>query len=535
MRLGAITATPSLQFPGLINTEASGTSAPRARLHSARRPISPASIRHCTQHKLQVTSRHHSPREHVGCSAHAGTAVGHAPDPPPAGSRFGPLFPHFQKSKHDADITQLAVPALFSLLLDPVMSLVDCAIVGRLGADALAATGASISIFSLAGLLVSFLSYVTVPAVAEASTQGDSAEVSRVISTGVWIAVVAGVFITGFIIAIGPLILGSMRLEASVVEKATGYVWARALGSIGYLLVLVGSGSFRGMQDTMTPAIASLASVLTNFSLDVVFVFVFGWGVTGAGAATSIGMGVNALVLYSRIIQKRLLKPTHLLQPPTWGRLRPMLRTGVALQIRNGFLWFVGFLGARMAAEMGTVTMAAHEIIRQMWVFSLQGFAAINVTAQSLLATHLGNDDCKSAREVMQRLIQIALVAGSFIALTLALPRDQLPLLFSSDVQVVEKVRRVMPLVVLMLPLDAVERTLEGGLLGCQQTDFIARNTLVSAAACMSSLLLVYKLQLGFSAVWIATKVLILVRFWGGFRRLSGASSPIGDVRESAP
>ena len=35
-----------------------------------------------------------------------------------------------------------------------------------------------------------------------------------------------------------------MKLEAAVVEKAKGYVWARALGSIGYLLVLVGSGSF---------------------------------------------------------------------------------------------------------------------------------------------------------------------------------------------------------------------------------------------------------------------------------------------------
>lgn len=83
---------------------------------------------------------------------------------------------------------------------------------------------------------------------AEASAQGDQAEVSKVISTGVWIAVVAGVMITGFIIAVGPLILGSMNLEAAVVEKAGGYVWARALGSIGYLLVLVGSGSFRGMQ-----------------------------------------------------------------------------------------------------------------------------------------------------------------------------------------------------------------------------------------------------------------------------------------------
>lgn len=163
------------------------------------------------------------------------------------------------------------------------MSLVDCAIVGRLGADALAATGASISIFSLAGLLVSFLSYVTVPAVAEASTQGDSAEVSRVISTGVWIAVVAGIFITGFIIAIGPLILGSMRLEAAVVVKATGYVWARALGSVGYLLVLVGSGSFRGMQVSLLlahfrhpclllhdhDALRNCKSVATNHSLSI--------------------------------------------------------------------------------------------------------------------------------------------------------------------------------------------------------------------------------------------------------------------------
>jgi len=172
----------------------------------------------------------------------------HAHDPAPARHRLSPLIPIWQKSKHDSDITQLAIPALFSLLLDPVMSLIDCAIIGRLGADSLAATGASISIFSLAGLLVSFLSYVTVPAVAEASAQGDQAEVSKVISTGVWIAVVAGVMITGFIIAVGPLILGSMNLEAAVVEKAGGYVWARALGSIGYLLVLVGSGSFRGMQ-----------------------------------------------------------------------------------------------------------------------------------------------------------------------------------------------------------------------------------------------------------------------------------------------
>ena len=247
MRLAGSTATSNLHCLGSSCTQAYGKTASRAQLHSAPIPTSPVLIKTPRQHRFQLSGCPRA-RRHVVSSAHADSAVGHAHDPAPAGSRFGPLFPYFHKSKHDADITQLAVPALFSLLLDPVMSLVDCAIVGRLGADALAATGASISIFSLAGLLVSFLSYVTVPAVAEASTQGDSSEVSRVISTGVWIAVVAGIFVTGFIIAIGPVILGSMKLEAAVVEKAKGYVWARALGSIGYLLVLVGSGSFRGIK-----------------------------------------------------------------------------------------------------------------------------------------------------------------------------------------------------------------------------------------------------------------------------------------------
>ena len=237
----------NLHCPGPVRTQTSGKPAFRAQLQSAPVPASPTVIKASRQHWLQLSARPRV-RHNVASSAHANSAAGHAHDSAPAASRFGPLFPYFHKSKHDADITQLAVPALFSLLLDPVMSLVDCAIVGRLGADALAATGASISIFSLAGLLVSFLSYVTVPAVAEASTQGDSSEVSRVISTGVWIAVVAGICVTGFIIAIGPVILGSMKLEAAVVEKAKGYVWARALGSIGYLLVLVGSGSFRGVQ-----------------------------------------------------------------------------------------------------------------------------------------------------------------------------------------------------------------------------------------------------------------------------------------------
>ena len=45
------------------------------------------------------------------------------------------------RSHHDGEIFRLAIPALAAVMLDPLMGLVDTAIVGRLGAPQLGAVG----------------------------------------------------------------------------------------------------------------------------------------------------------------------------------------------------------------------------------------------------------------------------------------------------------------------------------------------------------------------------------------------------------
>jgi Na+-driven multidrug efflux pump len=92
----------------------------------------------------------------------------------------------------DASIVGLAVPALFSLLLDPLMSLVDTGLVGRLGTEPLAAVGLSSIMFTFFAILFNFLIFVTTPAVARAMAAGDREEASRVTARGLWIAGVAG-------------------------------------------------------------------------------------------------------------------------------------------------------------------------------------------------------------------------------------------------------------------------------------------------------------------------------------------------------
>ena len=55
----------------------------------------------------------------------------------------------FFSRRYDKVIAALAVPALGSLATDPLVSLVDTAFVGRLGAAPLAALGINVALFSL--------------------------------------------------------------------------------------------------------------------------------------------------------------------------------------------------------------------------------------------------------------------------------------------------------------------------------------------------------------------------------------------------
>ncbi len=77
----------------------------------------------------------------------AGTTGLRTPQSPDAGSRGGPEQPgdhapdSWLRSHYDSEIFRLAIPALAAVMLDPLMGLVDTAIVGRLGAPQLGAVG----------------------------------------------------------------------------------------------------------------------------------------------------------------------------------------------------------------------------------------------------------------------------------------------------------------------------------------------------------------------------------------------------------
>jgi len=460
-------------------------------------------------------------------------------------------------SPHDASIVALAVPALGSLLLDPIMTAVDTALVGRLvGTTQLAGVGLSSIALTFFVVLFNPLIFVTTPAVANAAARGDTDEASRVTARGLWVATVLGTLGAAALFFAAPSMTqwlaasnssasasaassstatAKLALTASqreVAKHAATYIQCRCLGFPALLATFVACGSFRGVRDTRTPLVAAAAANAVNLAGDFLLMLWLRWGVAGAALATAASQWVSAGMLVALLLKRELLIWEHLSRgPPSAKELAPLAKAAAALSVRNMSTMGVIFLGTSMVSAAGAVSLAAHEVLRQLYVVSVQAFSALDVATQSLVANHVGSGDARSARQVLARALVVAVAVGGGVGVALALAAKSLPGAFTRDPAVAAAAAAVIPLIASFMPVDAAAAVLDGGLLGASDTAWVARSTLFVSGVCLAALLGARSAGAGLFGVWAALKTLSTGRTVAAALRFSQADGPLGTER----
>eukprot|EP00775_Hariotina_reticulata_P003936 gene3936-4190_t len=82
-------------------------------------------------------------------------------------------------SKYDAELVNLAVPALASMMVDPLLNVISAAVLGHLGTQQLGAVSLASLATSLATYVFSFLVFLITPRIAAAHANHDTAAVGR--------------------------------------------------------------------------------------------------------------------------------------------------------------------------------------------------------------------------------------------------------------------------------------------------------------------------------------------------------------------
>jgi putative MATE family efflux protein len=409
----------------------------------------------------------------------------------------------------DGEIVRLALPAMAALAADPLLSLVDTALVGRLGAVPLAALGVSVALFTFAYFGFNFLTYGTTAEVARLRGAGRPEAASTYALQALWLAVLLGIVSTIVLEAAAPLLLSLMGASGEVAGAALVYLRIRALASLPVLIVLVGHGAFRGVKDMRTPLWITVAVNLTNAVLSWVLIYPLELGIAGAAWGTLAAQTGGALT-FLLLGRRRFAPPSLRIEPVAMRRIAGISRD---LFLRTAALLTGLLISTAVATRMGTITVAAHQIARELWTMLAlvqDGFA---IAGQAMIGTALGAGNWHEARDVAWRLLRWGTGFGLVVGIGYLALQDVLPLVFTTDTEVIAAVSAVWVIVAALQPVGGVVFVLDGILMGAGDFRFLWWSTaLASLGGLVPVCVVALQAGWGLPGIWAGMSVFMLVR-----------------------
>ena len=309
--------------------------------------------------------------------------------------------PHPFTSRPHRTLLGLSIPVLLSLTAEPITALVDTAFISALGVIPLAALGVGTTALSSLFWMFNFLGIGTQTEVAQIYGKGEQEGAGKILSLALILAAGFGILL---ILVFGPTanwLAGLLGASGSVQVNAVQYMQIRLFGAPAVLLTLVIFGAFRGLQDMRTPLWIALGVNILNLILDWLLIFGRGpfpaMGVGGSALASTVSQWVGALAGTILVAKKLKLSRTFILRDAV-----KLLQVGGDLFVRTGMVNLFLAYTTRAANGISPDAGAAHQVIRQVWVFTALALDAYASTVQSLVGYFIGQNSISLVKQVVR-------------------------------------------------------------------------------------------------------------------------------------
>ncbi|MEU9928951.1 MATE family efflux transporter [Streptomyces anulatus] len=421
-----------------------------------------------------------------------------------------PATPKNGRRRHDREIIALAVPAFGALVAEPLFVMVDSAVVGHLGTPQLAGLGIAAALLMTAVSIFVFLAYATTAAVARRVGAGDLPAAIRQGMDGIWLALLLGAAVVALAVPTAPWLVDVFGASDTAAPYAITYLRISILGIPAMLVVLAATGVLRGLQDTRTPLYVAVGGFTVNAALNVTLVYGAGLGIAGSAWGTVIAQ-VGMAAAYLVVVIRGARRHGASLRPDAAG-IRASAQAGVPLLIRTLSLRAVLMIATAVAARLGDVDIAAHQIILSLWSLTAFALDAIAIAGQAIIGRYLGANDEKGAREACRRMVEWGLGCGVVLGILIVLARPLFIPLFTSDPSVKDTLLPALLVVAVSQPIAGVVFVLDGVLMGAGDGRYLAWAMLVTLAVFAPVALLVPSLGGGLTALWWAMTLMMAVR-----------------------
>jgi MATE family multidrug resistance protein len=324
-----------------------------------------------------------------------------------------------------AETLRLAMPLAAAQVAIVAINTTNVLLLGRLGAEPLAAAGLAWS----AHFFVFFLAFGTVTAVAPLSAIARGRgrhvvrEVRRYVRQGLWVATGSGLILAALLWQVRPILLligQEPKLAAMAEEFMRPFVFG-LVPSLGFVVLrsfLAAFGQTRAILSISVGAVA--VNAVLNYGL------IFGrfglpaWGLRGAGVGSALVASGMFLALLAHVLASRRFRRFAVLGHwwrPDWPKLKEILRVGTPI---GGILFLeIGLFStaAQLMGRIGTAELAAHQIAIQCAAIAFMVPTGIGHAATVRVGIAFGQGDRAGTR----RAGQVAFATGVATAVATAL------------------------------------------------------------------------------------------------------------------
>ena len=364
----------------------------------------------------------------------------------------------------------LSMPIIGGMISQNIMNIADTAMVGHLGATALAAVGiASFAVFMSQALVLGLSSGVQAIASRRAGEKNiHLAGIS--LYSGIILSIVFGLALFCLVYPFIPFFFSYLNSDLEVAVLGSSY-WEIRMFSIIFMGI---NYSYRGYFNGISQPKYYMFSLLFIHALNIVlnYLLIFGnfgfpeMGTDGAAIASTIATGAGtAMYFYMSVFGLKHLQLFKV--KPTKSDIVSVLK----LTIPSGFQQLLIAIGISslfwMVGRLGVTEVAALNILITILMLCILPGFGFGMAAATLVGTSLGEHNKEEAKQWAYDVVKVGGLVTLIIGIILALSAEWILYFFTNDIDTIQTA---------MLPLQAT-----GGIIFIDVMGVIMMNALLGS------------------------------------------------------
>lgn len=339
---------------------------------------------------------------------------------------------------------KLAYPIIIGEVAQISLGLVDSAMVGSVSYKQLAAAALVLSVVNIPYVFGIGITISVSQMVSMAHGRNDARQVSHYLYNGFWLCALSAIFIA-LILEFSKGILFHLGQDADVAILAVPYLQIMGWSVIPMLLFMALKQFTDGLEFTKTAMILSIAAIPVNVFLN--WLFIYGhWGIprmelTGAGWATLLTRILIFLLLGTVVLFHRTFWRYVAIRKKAWyirwHTIKELLYIGIPSSFQISMEAGAFAVSSILVGTLGAVALAAHQIALSIASFTFMASMGLSQAGSIRTSNAYGRRDRDAISSIGRSTLYIALIYGTLCALLFIFFRNQLPLVFNKNTDVV--------------------------------------------------------------------------------------------------